>query len=145
LWTRLDKSKVYVGEQIVYTLEVYERLPFPNIQLRALPGFQDFWSEELPEGDQRTETVAGVPYRVHPGLRRALFPQRAGTLDDHGGGGQRRHAPARSAGGRRRIEVLAAAESTDRPADFSANNVGLYTIEAKPSTARRSSKARRSR
>ena len=80
LWTRLDKPRAYVGEQLIYALEVYERLPFPNIQLRALPGFPDFWSEEMPEGEMRTETVAGTPYRVHPGLRRALFPQRAGTL-----------------------------------------------------------------
>lgn len=134
LWTRLDKSKVHVGEQIVYTLEVYERLPFPNIQLRALPGFQDFWSEELPEGDQRTETVAGVPYRVHPGLRRALFPQRAGTLTIT--------AAEVSVGMRRRvrgrpttIEVLPL-PSDGRPADFSANNVGLYTIAAKVDRAK---------
>lgn len=128
LWTRLDKSRVYVGEQLVYTLEVYERLPFPNIQLRALPGFQDFWSEELPEGDQRTETVAGVPYRVHPGLRRGLFPQRAGSLTITAaevGVGMRRRVRGRPTS----IEVLPLPVE-DRPADFSANNVGLYTIEA---------------
>jgi hypothetical protein len=67
LWTRLDKPKAYVGEQLLYTLEVYERLAFPNFQLRTLPGFQDFWTEELPEGDVRIETVAGVPYRCAPG------------------------------------------------------------------------------
>ncbi len=128
LWTRLDKSRVYVGEQIVYTLEVYERLPFPNIQLRALPGFQDFWSEELPEGDQRTETVAGVAYRVHPGLRRGLFPQRAGMLTITAaevGVGMRRRVRGRPT----TIEVLPLPVE-DRPAQFSANNVGLYTIEA---------------
>lgn len=128
LWTRLDKSRVYVGEQIVYTLEVYERLPFPNIQLRALPGFQDFWSEELPEGDNRTETVAGVPYRVHPGLRRGLFPQRAGMLTITAaevGVGMRRRVRGRPT----TIEVLPLPVE-GRPADFSANNVGLYTIEA---------------
>jgi len=128
LWTRLDKSRAYVGEQIVYTLEVYERLPFPNIQLRALPGFQDFWSEELPEGNQRTETVAGVPYRVHPGLRRGLFPQRAGTLTITAaevGVGMRRRVRGRPTA----IEVLPL-PAEGRPAEFSANNVGLYTIEA---------------
>lgn len=128
LWTRLDKSRVYVGEQIVYTLEVYERLPFPNIQLRALPGFQDFWSEELPEGDNRAETVAGVPYRVHPGLRRGLFPQRAGMLTITAaevGVGMRRRVRGRPT----TIEVMPLPVD-GRPADFSANNVGLYTIEA---------------
>lgn len=128
LWTRLDKSRVYVGEQLVYTLEVYERLPFPNIQLRALPGFQDFWSEELPEGDNRTESVASVPYRVHPGLRRGLFPQKAGMLTITAaevGVGMRRRVRGRPT----TIEVLPLPVD-GRPADFSANNVGLYTIEA---------------
>lgn len=128
LWTRLDKSRVHVGEQLIYTLEVYERLPFPNIQLRALPGFQDFWSEELPEGDNRTETVAGVPYRVHPGLRRGLFPQKAGMLTITAaevGVGMRRRVRGRPT----TIEVLPLPVD-GRPADFSANNVGLYTIEA---------------
>jgi len=128
LWTRLDKSRVHVGEQLVYTLEVYERLPFPNIQLRVNPGFQDFWSEELPGGDERTETVAGVPYRVHPGLRRGLFPQRAGNLTITAaevGVGMRRRVRGRPTS----IEVLPLPVD-GRPADFSANNVGLYTIEA---------------
>ena len=46
--------------------EIYERLAFPNFQLRTLPGFQDFWTEELPEGDVRIETVAGVPGELPP-------------------------------------------------------------------------------
>ncbi len=134
LWTRLDKPRAYVGEQLIYALEVYERLPFPNIQLRALPGFPDFWSEELPDGEMRTESVAGTGYRVHPGLRRALFPQRAGTLTIS--------APEVSVGMRRRVggrattvEVLPL-PSEGRPAGFSANNVGLYTIAAKVDRAK---------
>lgn len=129
LWTRLDKPRAYVGEQLIYVLEVYERLPFPNIQLRALPGFQDFWSEELPEGEMRNEAVAGVGYRVHPGLRRALFPQRAGTLTISApevGIGMRRRVGGRPT----TVEVLPL-PTAGRPAKFSVNNVGLYTIAAK--------------
>lgn len=134
LWTRLDKPRAYVGEQLIYALEVYERLPFPNIQLRALPGFPDFWSEEMPEGEMRTESVAGTPYRVHPGLRRALFPQRAGTLTISApevGVGMRRRVGGRAT----TVEVLPL-PSDGRPADFSANNVGLYTIAAKVDRAK---------
>jgi hypothetical protein len=134
LWTRLDKPRAYVGEQLIYVLEVYERLPFPNIQLRALPGFQDFWSEELPEGEMRTENVAGTTYRVHPGLRRALFPQRAGTLTISApevGVGMRRRVSGRPSS----VEVLPL-PTEGRPANFSANNVGLYTIAAKVDRAR---------
>lgn len=134
LWTRLDKPRAYVGEQLIYQLEVYERLPFPNIQLRALPGFQDFWSEELPEGEMRTESVAGTPYRVHPGLRRALFPQRAGTLTISApevGVGMRRRVTGRPTS----VEVLPL-PAAGRPAQFSANNVGLFTIAAKVDRAK---------
>lgn len=128
LWTRLDKPKAYVGQQILYTLEVYERLAFPNFQLRTLPGFQDFWTEELPEGDPRVETVAGVPYRARPGLRRALFPQKAGTLTITPAEltvGMRRRVAGRAT----QIEVLPL-PSAGRPANFSVNNVGNYAISA---------------
>jgi hypothetical protein len=128
LWTRLDKPTAYVGEQLLYTLEVYERLAFPNFQLRTLPGFQDFWTEELPEGDARVETVAGVPYRARPGLRRALFPQRAGTLTITPAEltvGMRR----RVAGRPTQIEVRPL-PSEGRPPNFSVNNVGNYAISA---------------
>lgn len=134
LWTRLDKPKAYVGEQLLYTLEIFERLAFPNYQLRTLPGFQDFWTEELPEGDVRIETVAGVPYRCRPGLRRALFPQKAGTLTI---------TPAEVTVGMRRrvggrptqVEVLPL-PTEGRPPGFSVNNVGNYAISAAVDRAR---------
>jgi hypothetical protein len=127
LWTRVDKPSVYVGEQLTYSLEVYERLPFPNIQLRQLPGFQDFWSEQLPEGTMRQEAVAGMAYRVHPGLRRALFPQRAGELTispAEVGVGMRRRVKGRP------VVITVKPLPAGAPAGFSPNNVGLYTIAA---------------
>jgi hypothetical protein len=134
LWTRLDKPRAYVGEQLVYTLEVYERLPFPNIQLRALPGFQDFWSEELPEGDHAHRDRRGRALPRAPRAASGLFPQRAGTLTISAaevGVGMRRRVRGRATRSRScrcRVE--------DRPADFSANNVGLYTIAAKVDRAK---------
>ncbi|MCB9567544.1 MAG: protein BatD [Myxococcales bacterium] len=128
VWAMIDKPSLYVGEQLTYTMEVYERVRFQNIHLRELPGFQDFWSEELPEGRQRNELVAGVAYRVHPGLRRALFPQRAGNL---------RITPAQVGVGLRRrvsgqaIEVeVKPLPAEGQPAGFSANNVGRYQLSA---------------
>lgn len=127
LWTRVDKPSLYVGEQLTYTLEVYERLPFPNIQLRQLPGFQDFWSEQLPEATMRQEVVGGTAYRVHPGLRRALFPQRAGQLTispAEVGVGMRRRVTGRP------VVIDVKPLPAGAPAGFSPNNVGLYTITA---------------
>jgi hypothetical protein len=71
---------------------------------------------------------------VHPGLRRALFPQRAGTLTISApevGVGMRRRVGGRAT----TVEVLPL-PSEGRPADFSANNVGLYTIAAKVDRAK---------
>ena len=128
LWATIDKPSLYVGEQLTYTLEVYERLRFQNIHLRELPGFQDFWSEELPEGRVRNESVSGVGFRVHPGLRRALFPQRSGTLTvtpAQVGVGLRR----RISGQPVEVEVLPL-PAEGQPPGFSGNNVGEYRISA---------------
>ncbi len=128
LWATIDKPSLYVGEQLTYTLEVYERLRFQNIHLRELPGFQDFWSEELPEGRVRNESVSGVGFRVHPGLRRALFPQRSGTLTvtpAQVGVGLRR----RISGQPIEVEVLPL-PAEGQPPNFSGNNVGEYSIAA---------------
>lgn len=127
LWTRLDKPTLFVGEQLTYTLEIYERLPFLQIQLRQLPGFQDFWSEELPQGQMRQAVVGNTAYRVHPGLRRALFPQRAGTLTlspAEVGIGMRRRITGRP------VSVEVKPLPAGAPPGFSPNNVGVYTIRA---------------
>lgn len=128
LWALADKKKAYVGEQIVYTLDVYERRSFLGIHLRKPPSFTDFFTEELDEGQPRVESVGGMDYRVRPALRRALFPQRAGTLQIG--------AAELSVGGRQRIlspaidvEVLPL-PGEGRPPGFSANNVGRFSISA---------------
>lgn len=127
LWTRVDKPTLFVGEQLTYTLEIYERLPFPQFQLRKLPGFQDFWSEELPPGQQRRAVVGDTAYRVNPGLRRALFPQRAGTLTlspPEIGVGMRRRVTGRP------VTIEVKPLPAGAPAGFSPNNVGSYTIRS---------------
>ncbi len=129
LWGTVDKTQAYVGEQIVYALEVYERTRFMNIGLRTLPTFKDFWTEELPEGERRNELVDGIPYRVHPGIGRALFPQRAGTL----GVG----SAEATVGLRRRVTgdaitiTVQPLPAQGQPSEFVANNVGRYSIEAR--------------
>jgi hypothetical protein len=138
LWSAVDKVRAYVGEQITYRLDVYERVR-ANISLRNLPSFQDFWAIELPEGSPTRELVGDVPYRVHPGLRRALFAQRAGTLTIGSadatveqrmgffGPPRRRDLPQHVLGPAIEVEVLPLPVE-GRPADFSANNVGRYSI-----------------
>jgi len=138
LWSAVDKVRAYVGEQITYRLDVYERVR-ANISLRNLPTFQDFWAIELPEGSPTRELVGDVPYRVHPGLRRALFAQKAGTLtigsadatvEQHMGffGPPRRHdLPQHVVGPAIEVEILPLPVE-GRPEAFSPNNVGKYSI-----------------
>lgn len=128
LWATVDKEKAYVGEQVTYALDVYERRSFLGIHLRKPPSFTDFFTEELPEGEPVIARVGVVDYRVRPGLRRALFPQRAGTLEIGAaelsvGGRQRILSPALT------VEVLPL-PGEGRPARFSPNNVGRFTIAA---------------
>jgi len=126
LWATVDKNEAYVGEQISYALDVYERSAFLGIHLRKPPSFTDFFTEELPEGDPVSKRVGQTDFRVRPGLRRALFPQRAGTLEIG--------SAELSVGGRQRILSRALTvevkplPAEGRPSGFSPNNVGRFTI-----------------
>ncbi len=128
LWATTDKTRAYVGEQITYTLDVYERRRFLDVHLRTPPSFQDFFSEELPEGEVRYADVGGYRYRVQPGIKRALFAQRAGTATIGSAeiaiGLRRRDASTPI-----EIEVLPL-PAEGQPPGFSPNNVGSYRIAA---------------
>ena len=128
LWASVDKAKAYVGEQITYALDIYEARRFLDPHLSSPPTFRDFFSEELEVPEPRMTEVGGVPYRVRPGLRRALFPQRAGTASI---------GAAEIAVGLRRREVSAPIDvevlplpAEGQPRSFSPNNVGRYEISA---------------
>ncbi len=128
LWASTDKVKAWVGEQITYRLDVYEGIRFVEPQMRTPPSFQDFFAEERPLPEVRVTKVQDRPYRVRPGIRRALFPQRAGTL---------KIGAAEVSLGRRRdvvsaeiaIEVLPL-PAEGQPPSFPPNNVGKYSIAA---------------
>lgn len=127
LWAMTDKTVAYVGEQVTYALDVYERRQFLNVHLRKPPSFSDFFSHELAQGEAQTISVGGVPYRVEPGIRRALFPQRAGPLQIGAGEvsvglRKRLHSPEL------KVDVLPL-PGEGQPKGFSPNNVGRYTIE----------------
>jgi hypothetical protein len=127
LWASVDKPVAYVGEQVTYHLDVYERRQFLNMHLRKTPTFTDFFTEDLSERESSLQEVAGITYRVRPGIARALFPQKAGRLTI---------GPAEIAIGLRRREESQTIElevlplpAEGRPGNFSPNNVGRYSIE----------------
>lgn len=129
VWATTDKAKAYVGEQLDYRMDVYERALMASVTLRTPPSFADFYTYDLPEGEASVEDVAGVAYRVRPGMHRALFPQKAGKLVIG--------APEITIGRRRRdrgpaveVEVLPL-PAQGQPPGFSPNNVGKIIVTAK--------------
>lgn len=143
VWPVVDQAKVYVGQQILYELQIWERAN-GNLSVTSTPTFKDFWAEDLlpPERSRRPRSdrrfVAGVPYRVHQTLLRALFPQKAGTLTIGGpeiqmqpmvglfGGG----GPPRSFFGRGLAIEVMPLPAKGQPRGFRPNNVGQLTITA---------------
>ncbi|MBI5507128.1 MAG: protein BatD [Deltaproteobacteria bacterium] len=75
---KVSKSEAYVGEQLLYVLKIFQRVQLAQASLEPLE-FGGFLLEELGKETSYDATVGGVAYRVTE-LRRALFPQEAGTL-----------------------------------------------------------------
>ncbi len=74
----VDKTSVYVGEPVIFTFRLYNRVP-----LLSRPGYQPpemtgFWTEDLPPQRNFTTNVKGMPYGVTE-VRTALFPSAPGT------------------------------------------------------------------
>ena len=46
VWPVVDAAEVYVGQQLVYELQIWERTS-GNLSISGAPTFKDFWSEDL--------------------------------------------------------------------------------------------------
>ncbi|GEM_PF-1464703 len=145
VWPMVDRAVVYVGEQLVYELHILERSS-GNLSISTAPTFRDFWSVDLSTPQTRgrnlpREVVQGVAFRLHQTMRRALFPQKSGTLAIGGpkisktptvalfGSPRGSQMPERFQGRNLGIEVLPL-PAAGQPVDFPANNVGQYEIDA---------------
>ncbi|MFQ5700565.1 MAG: BatD family protein [Acidobacteriota bacterium] len=82
--SEVDKSEVYVGEQILVTYRVFTQreladLPSPQ----ALPAYTGFWVEEIPVDPRATirrVTRDGELYHEFIVMKKALFPTTSGRL-----------------------------------------------------------------
>ncbi len=77
----IDKKKVYIGEQITYTLNFYRRIQLWSNVEYEVPKLQGFWVEELPLEEQSVQELQGRRYYVMPLAKKALFPLQAGRLN----------------------------------------------------------------
>lgn len=124
----VDKTTAFVGEQITYRLDLYEARNFLDPHFRSPPTFKDFLTQELPVDEPKVESRGGMRFRIRPGIRRALFAQRAGSLEIGGA------EVAIGLRGRQRSEPISIEvkplPAEGQPTGFSPNNVGQYSLRA---------------
>jgi hypothetical protein len=73
----VDKAKVYVSEQVTYTMKFYQAVRLFDNPEYTPPTVTGFWKEDLPPQNSRYETVGGRRYLVSE-VKMALFPTAAG-------------------------------------------------------------------
>ncbi|MGF7040173.1 BatD family protein [Mucilaginibacter lappiensis] len=80
----VDKSRVYLGEQITLTYRLYTRVPLVGSEPEKLPDLNGFYSQDIKNPDQnvhwRTETYKGVKYNVADMKQSILFPEHEGDI-----------------------------------------------------------------
>ncbi len=128
MWVSVDKKRAYVGEQVSFRLDVYEARRFLDASLRTTPSFESFTAQDQPLPEAYTTTVGERPFRVRPGVRKALFPQVAGTATI-GAAELLIDRRKRRLSDTIEVEVLPL-PADGQPAGFSSNNVGRYQVAA---------------
>lgn len=79
-----NKTKVFIGEEIIVTYKVYTRVNIVNNGINKLPDFTGFWAQDIESAKQgRLEqtTYKGVPFNVATIKQTALVPQKSGKLE----------------------------------------------------------------
>ncbi|MGC4114333.1 MAG: VWA domain-containing protein [Myxococcales bacterium] len=83
LQTSIDRTKVYLGEQVTVTAELFARVEISGVDGFKTPKLDGFFVEVLESPKQISGTLVeidGVPYRAFVLRKLALFPTRAGRL-----------------------------------------------------------------
>ena len=137
---RLDRPKVYVGEQVTATWRLYTQSDILKYRSLAEPKTDDFWSEDLfvPSGALAwdRQVVKGQEYAVALLLKKALFPLKAGKLTVTPLSAEAttlQSAFYANASAERRSQALTVEvmplPAAGRPAGFQSSNVGQLTLE----------------
>ena len=79
----VDKTEVYKGEQVSLMYKVYTQYELANMALQDQPSYEGFWVEDIKPDDKydaRSVTRKEGTFREYTVLKKALFPNTAGTL-----------------------------------------------------------------
>ncbi len=77
-------SRPYVGQQVIYTLNLYTQVDIHSVNPEDFPDFKGFWARVIPQPDQlQPEMVEyeGERFGRVVLIQRALFPRRAGDFE----------------------------------------------------------------
>lgn len=137
----VDKTRVYVGEQVTASWSLYTQSEILKYRPLAEPKYEDFWSEDLfvPTTHLAWDRalVKGHEFMVALLLRKALFPLKAGklaitALEAEATTLQTAFNPGASASRKSRaltVEVMPL-PSQGRPAAFESANVGRFELSS---------------
>lgn len=79
----LNKTKVYLGEQIIATIKIYTKVGLRAFNDFKFPAYTGFWSQDIETPSQislQRENVNGTIYNVGVLRKTILFPQRSGKI-----------------------------------------------------------------
>ncbi len=79
-----NKKKVYQGEQILLTYNIYYTIPISQLSVSKSPSYSGFWTKDITNNDgslqQSSTIIDGQQYNVATIKEIVLFPQKAGNL-----------------------------------------------------------------
>lgn len=79
----VSKRDVYVGEPVIVTLKIFDRMGLTNLDMPKMPPFTGFYKTDIPTPPLRQlsrENVGGQIYNTGVVSRFILYPQKSGTL-----------------------------------------------------------------
>lgn len=74
----------FLGEQVIYTLNLYTQVSIHSVTPEDFPEFKGFWAQVIPQPEQlrpKMVNYEGERFGRVVLLERALFPRRAGTFE----------------------------------------------------------------
>lgn len=74
-----QQIEAFLGQQIIYSLELYMRVSIQNIELSDST-FEGFWNEDFGKQDSYMRNINGVSYKVVR-LRKVLYPLKTGEIE----------------------------------------------------------------